>query len=169
VIDHGAFYSTRLQYHPPWKLTRWWWLDARFLGYEFCNDSFALTLPFLGQVVVFYERVLSDVRDDAYPCEKCMTDIYAKDPRADPACHLTLDRCEACRRDFCLPRDRHRLLCEHLAHRYGTDDVCLAYHAWFGGHSGERCRCLRNGWFTRDDVLHAVAARKEEEGRGKSG
>ena len=62
----GAFHSTRWQFNPPWRVTRWGFIRGHFFargcdGHH--NRSRYVVLPLIGSVVFFWEPTMYD-RDE---------------------------------------------------------------------------------------------------------
>lgn len=157
-----AIYRNRWQYHPPRDSLRRWRPAAEWSGDEFCNPSIRIVVPGLGNVVIFYRRgKMTGVMDDDYPCFRCKTQMLKADLNLDPRMAISAMWCKECDVDWWLPRDKDSKLCEHLRMSTGTDDPKLAYHVRTD-HVERRCRCIREHWFSENDVLMAVAAWNEQ-------
>ena len=78
----GSYHRKRWWWSPPWKVTRPWLPRVALYphGDEWCNGTFAVVLPLLGDVIVRYRR--GPLREK--PCDACI--LEASDHRVCPYC-----------------------------------------------------------------------------------
>lgn len=65
----GSYYGKRFQWWGPHRVVQPWCPRVFRGGDEFCNDSIGIVVPFLGCVVIFYNRRLNT--DPNIKCEQC--------------------------------------------------------------------------------------------------